>query len=584
MTMTAAQVLMRSLEQAGVEVVFGHPGGAILAAYDSVYDSPIRHVLARHEQCAGHMASGYAHATGRVGVAIATSGPGATNLVTALGDAMMDSVPMVAITGQVARAAVGNDAFQEADMTGITHPVTKHNELVTDPNRVAESVAEAFHIAGTGRKGPVALDFPKDVLAAEVDGFRWPRQLSLPGYKPTMSGHKGMVKQASREIARSTRPVLYVGGGALAAGAQEEVTRLAERYNIPVVTTLMARGLLPEAHPLCLGMPGMHGHWTAIQAMQEADLLIAVGTRFDDRVTGLVSAFAPKARVIHIDIDPAEIGKIRTAQVPIVGDAKVVLSQLLERMENDEITTDTAEWVDTLHQWQEEHPLINEQTPDGPLTPQTVLQVLDELRDENSIVTAGVGQHQMWAAQWLDWKGPRTWINSGGAGTMGYAVPAAIGAKAGCPDRQVIAIDGDGSFQMTSQELATAVTENLPICVVVLNNGVLGMVRQWQELFYDKRYSQTDLGRVSPDLVKLAEAYGGVGFRITNQDEVRDVLTEAFAVRDKLVIVDVWIDKDAKVFPMVPVGQSNSNVLESAAEWYASEAAKAAAASNMAPS
>ncbi|WP_336249461.1 biosynthetic-type acetolactate synthase large subunit [Stomatohabitans albus] len=584
MTMTAAQVLMRSLEHAGVDVVFGHPGGAILAAYDSVYDSPIRHILARHEQCAGHMASGYAHATGRVGVAIATSGPGATNLVTALGDAMMDSVPMVAITGQVARASVGNDAFQEADMTGITHPVTKHNELVIDPERTAEAVAEAFHIAGTGRKGPVALDFPKDVLAATVPSFRWPKQLNLPGYKPTLSGHKGMVKQASKEIVRAKRPVLYVGGGAVAAGAQDEVMRLAETYQIPVVTTLMARGLMPESHSLCMGMPGMHGHWTAIQAIQESDLLIAIGTRFDDRVTGLVSAFAPHARVIHIDIDPAEIGKIRMAEVPIVGDAKVVLNQLLERMEKDKVVIQTKEWITTLHEWQREHPLINEQEPGGPLTPQTVLKVLDELRDEDSIITAGVGQHQMWAAQWLDWKRPRTWINSGGAGTMGYAVPAAIGAKAGCPDRQVIAIDGDGSFQMTSQELATATTEQLPICVVVLNNGVLGMVRQWQELFYNKRYSQTDLTRTSPDLVKLAEAYGGVGFRITNEEEVRDVLEQAFAIRDKLVIVDVWIDPDAKVFPMVPVGQSNSNVIESAAEWYASEAAKAATSSNIAPS
>lgn len=584
MTMTAAQVLMRSLEQAGVEVVFGHPGGAILAAYDSIYDSPIRHVLARHEQCAGHMASGYAHATGRVGVAVATSGPGATNLITALGDAMMDSVPMVAITGQVARAAVGNDAFQEADMTGISHPVTKHNELVTDPERVAESVAEAFHIAGTGRKGPVALDFPKDVLAATVPAFKWPRQLNLPGYKPTMSGHKGMVKQASKEISKATRPVLYIGGGAVAAGAQEEVTRLAETYEIPVVTTLMARGLLPDEHRLCMGMPGMHGHWTAIQALQEADLLIAVGTRFDDRVTGLVSAFAPHARVIHIDIDPAEIGKIRVAEVPIVGDAKVVLGQLLERMDKDGAKPDTAEWVATLHQWQEEHPLRNDQTPDGPLTPQTLLQLLDELRDDDSLVTAGVGQHQMWAAQWLKWKAPRTWINSGGAGTMGYAVPAAIGAKAGCPDKQVIAVDGDGSFQMTSQELATAVTENLPICVVVLNNGVLGMVRQWQDLFYNKRYSQTDLTRTSPDLVKLAEAYGGVGFRITETDQAREVLTQALAIRDKLVIVDVWIDPDAKIFPMVPVGQSNSNVVESAEEWFASAAAQSSTQSNMAPS
>lgn len=584
MTVTAAQVLMRSLEEAGVEVVFGHPGGAILAAYDSVYDSPIRHILVRHEQCAGHMASGYAHATGRVGVAIATSGPGATNLVTALGDAMMDSVPMVAITGQVAKAAVGNDAFQEADMTGITHPVTKHNELVTDPERTATAVAEAFHIAGTGRRGPVLLDFPKDVLAAKLDGFRWPKQLNLPGYKPTMSGHKGMVKQASNEIARAKRPVLYLGGGAVAAEAQEEVMKMAETYQIPVVTTLMARGLVPEAHPLCIGMPGMHGHWAAIMAMQEADLLIAVGTRFDDRVTGLVSAFAPMARVIHIDIDPAEIGKIRSVQVPIVGDAKVVLKQILDRMEDDKVAIDTTEWVETLHRWQAEHPLRNDQEPGGQLTPQTVLQILDELRDEDSLITAGVGQHQMWAAQWLDWKGPRTWINSGGAGTMGYAVPAAIGAKAGCPDRQVIAIDGDGSFQMTSQELATAVTENLPICVVVLNNGVLGMVRQWQELFYNKRYSQTDLTRVSPDLVKLAEAYGGVGFRITEVDEVRDTLTKAFAIRDKLVIVDVWIDPDAKIFPMVPVGQSNSNVIESAEEWYASQAAQHAAQSNMAPS
>ncbi|MBW3604025.1 MAG: biosynthetic-type acetolactate synthase large subunit, partial [Actinobacteria bacterium] len=540
--------------------------------YDPLLDSPLRHVLARHEQGAGHMAEGYAHATGRVGVVIATSGPGGTNLVTALADAHMDSVPIVAVTGQVARAAVGGDAFQEADITGITMPVTKHNELVGDPERIAGAIKEAFHIAATGRPGPVLIDVPKDVLNTRFD-YRYPDQLSLPGYRPTVRGHSKMVREAARVILESQRPVIYAGGGMIKAGAHQELLMLAELLQLPVVTTLMGRGVFPDDHDQHLGMPGMHGHWTAITALQQADLLVALGTRFDDRVTGDLTSFAPNATVIHVDIDPAEIGKNREPDVPIVGDGAVVTQQIiaaLERLVSDGAARpDLDAWWRQLRSWQQEHPLRWDQTADGPLKPQTVIQAIGRKLDGSGIIVSGVGQHQMWASQLIEYRSPRTWINSGGLGTMGFCVPAAIGAKVGRPDVPVVAIDGDGSFQMTLQELATASTERIPVIFCVINNGVLGMVRQWQELFYERRYSQIELGTDVPDLVKLADAMGCVGYRCDRAADVDQTLDKAFAVGDSPVLVDFRVDPTEKVFPMIPAGGSNDDVIESADEWYA---------------
>jgi len=577
MEITGAEAVIKSLEHEGVEVVFGVPGGAILPAYDPLIDSPMRHVLARHEQGAGHMAEGYALATGRVGVAIATSGPGATNLVTALADAYMDSVPVVAITGQVSTAAVGGDAFQEADITGMTMPITKHNEMVTDPERIAGAIKEAFHIASTGRPGPVLIDIPKDVQNARFS-FSYPDRLRLPGYRPTVRGHQKMVREAAVAITEARRPVIYAGGGMIKAGAAAELRELAELGNLPVVTTLMARGVFPDSHPQHLGMPGMHGHWTAITAMQRADLLITLGARFDDRVTGDLSTFAPEAKVIHVDIDPAEIGKNREPDIPIVGDCRVVTGQLIEALrqaldEAEETPQERlAEWWTTLRRWMAEHPLRYEQEADGPLKPQTVMRALSERLNGEGIVVAGVGQHQMWAAQHIRYEHPRTWINSGGLGTMGFCVPAAIGAKIGRPDVPVVAVDGDGSFQMTLQELATARTEGVPVIFCVINNGSLGMVRQWQELFYDQRYSQVDLGFDVPDLVKLADAYGCVGYRCSRADEVESTLDKAFAVGEVPVVIDFRVDQTEKVFPMVPAGGSNDDIIESAEQWYAKAA------------
>jgi acetolactate synthase I/II/III large subunit len=569
MDITGAQAIITSLEHEGVEVVFGHPGGAILPAYDPLIGAKLRHVLARHEQGAGHMAEGYAHATGRVGVAIATSGPGGTNLVTALADAHMDSVPIVAITGQVATAAVGGDAFQEADITGITMPITKHNEMIRDPERIPGAIKEAFHIASTGRPGPVLLDVPKDVLNARFS-FRYPDRLGLPGYKPTIRGHSKMVRQAAAEILTARRPVIYAGGGVLKANAHEALRTFAERARLPVVTTLMARGVFPDSHPQHLGMPGMHGHYTAVTAMQQSDLLITLGARFDDRVTGNLAAFAPEAKVIHVDVDPAEIGKNRAVDVPIVGDCGVVLEQLLAAYEAEAERTpaaDTSDWWSTLETWRDEHPLLVRQEPDGPLKPQTVIRRIGERLAGQGVVVTGVGQHQMWAAQHIRYEQPRSWINSGGLGTMGFCVPAAIGAKVGRPDTPVVAIDGDGSFQMTLQELATARTENIPVVFCVINNGVLGMVRQWQELFYDGRYSQIDLGVDVPDLVKLADAYGMPGFRCDAPEDVDATLDKALGVGDRPVLVDFRVDPTEKVFPMVPAGASNDDIVESLEEW-----------------
>ncbi len=557
-TITGAQALITALEHEGVDVVFGVPGGAILPAYDPLWESPIRHVLARHEQGAGHMAEGYAWATGRVGVAVATSGPGATNLVTPLTDALMDSVPIVAITGQVPTAAVGNDAFQEAYTTGITMPATKHNYFVTDVADIPTVVREAFHIAATGRPGPVLIDLPKDVLVATTT-WKDPGEPRLPGYKPTVDGHPRRVKEAVELIAASSRPVLYVGGGIIKANAAAELRRFAEATDVPVTTTLMGRGAFPDDHRLALGMPGMHGTYQAITALQKADLLIAVGVRFDDRVTGKVDTFAPHAKVIHVDVDPAEIGKVRAADVPIVGDARRVLSQLIEAWGGRE-APDRQTWHDTIAMWKRDFPLRYEQQPDGPIKPQYVVEELHRLTGGDATIVAGVGQHQMWASQFWRFSEPRRWINSGGLGTMGFAIPAAIGAKMGRPDDLVYALDGDGSFQMTFQELITAAVENIPIKVAVFNNGSYGMVTQWQKLFYGGRLAASELG-TEVDYVKLAEGLGCAGLRAETPDEVAPILEKSLAIDDRPVVVELVVDPDEMVFPMVPAGGSNDEVL-----------------------
>jgi acetolactate synthase-1/2/3 large subunit len=556
--MTGAQALIASLEHEGVDLMFGVPGGAILPAYDPILDSPIRHVLARHEQGAGHMAEGYAWATGRVGVCMATSGPGATNLVTPLADALMDSVPIVAITGQVPTSSVGNDAFQEAYTTGITMPATKHNYFVTDPSDIADVIHEAFHIASSGRPGPVLVDLPKDILNQQTV-WRAPGSLNLPGYKPTFDGHPRRIKEAVELMARSKRPVLYVGGGVIKANGAHELRLLAEAFGIPVVTTLMGRGAFPDSHPLALGMPGMHGTYTAITAIQKSDLLIALGARFDDRVTGNPKFFAPHAKVIHIDVDPAEIGKVRAAQVPIVGDARRVIEQLLQVWGERDVP-DRGEWLDTLNRWKNEYPLRYQQEPNGAIKPQFVIEELYRLTGGNATVVSGVGQHQMWASQFWKFEEPRRWINSGGLGTMGFAVPAAIGAKAGTPDELVFAVDGDGCFQMTFNELITASTEKIPIKVAVFNNGVHGMVTQWQRLFYGSRFSGTFLGE-GIDYPKLAEALGCVGLRAETPDEVGPTLEKALSIDDRPVVVDMVVDREEMVFPMVPAGGSNDEVI-----------------------
>ncbi len=564
--MTGAQSLVRSLEEVGADVVFGIPGGAILPAYDPLFDSTrVRHILVRHEQGAGHAATGYAQATGKVGVCIATSGPGATNLVTPIADAYMDSVPIVAITGQVGRAMIGTDAFQEADISGITLPITKHNFLVTDPAEIPQAIAEAFHLAATGRPGPVLVDLPKDVLQAETT-FAWPPKIDLPGYRPVTRPHSKQIREAARLIAAAEHPVLYIGGGVIKAEAAAELRELAELTGIPVVTTLMARGAFPDSHPQHLGMPGMHGSVSAVAALQRSDLLIAVGTRFDDRVTGRLDSFAPNAAIIHADIDPAEIGKNRVTDVPIVGDAREVLTQLIPavRAEFDAgHRADLTGWWRSLNRWLATYPLGYEEPTDGTLSPQYVIEQLGKLAGPDTIYAAGVGQHQMWAAQFIGYDHPRTWLNSGGAGTMGYSVPAAMGAKVGEPDKLVWAIDGDGCFQMTNQELATCALEGIPIKVAVINNGNLGMVRQWQTLFYDQRYSQTDLGTHKhriPDFVKLADALGCVGLRCETKADVQATIDKAMSINDVPVVVDFVVGADAQVWPMVAAGASNDEV------------------------
>ena len=563
--MTGAQSLVRSLQRVGAEVIFGIPGGAILPAYDPLFDAEgLRHILVRHEQGAGHAATGYAQATGKVGVCIATSGPGATNLVTPIADAYMDSVPIVAITGQVGRAMIGTDAFQEADICGITMPITKHNYLVQDGADIPRVIAEAFHIAATGRPGPVLVDIPKDVLVEETD-FVWPSQLDLPGYRPTTKPHGKQVREAAKLIAAAERPVLYVGGGVLKARAAAELRLLADLTGIPVVTTLMARGAFPDSHPHNLGMPGMHGNVTAVTAMQKSDLLIALGARFDDRVTGNLASFAPDAKVVHADIDPAEIGKNRIPDVPIVGDAKAVIGELVDAVRAEYAAghrADLAPWWEQLEQWRATYPLGYELPEDGSLSPQYVISRIGAIAGTDAVYVAGVGQHQMWASQFVTYDKPYTWLNSGGLGTMGYAVPAAMGAKVGVPDTTVWCIDGDGCFQMTNQELATCAIEGIPIKVAVINNGNLGMVRQWQTLFYDGRYSNTGLGtrRMIPDFVKLADALGCAALRCEKADEVDDVIAQAMAINDRPVVVDFVVGEDAMVWPMVAAGASNDAI------------------------
>ena len=561
---SGAGALVRSLEALGVEVAFGIPGGAILPAYDPLYDSKVRHILVRHEQGAGHAATGYAQATGKVGVCIATSGPGATNLVTPIADAYMDSVPIVAITGQVARPAIGTDAFQEADIQGITLPITKHNFLVQSADEIAQTLAEAFHLASTGRPGPVLVDIPKDVLQAPTT-FSWPPATDLPGYRPTLHPHGKQIREAARLIAGSRRPVLYVGGGVLKAGATDGLRKLAEMTGIPVVTTLMALGAFPDSHPQHLGMPGMHGTVPAVYALQKSDLLITLGARFDDRVTGKLDSFAPEAKVVHADIDPAEIGKNRHADVPIVGDARHVIDELIAAVSATADGPGQYEsWWATLNDLRERYPLGYDEPTDGTLAPQYVIERIGKLVGPDAIYVAGVGQHQMWASQFISFEKPSTWLNSGGAGTMGYAVPAAMGAKVGLPATAVWAIDGDGCFQMTNQELATCALEGIPIKVAVINNGNLGMVRQWQTLFYEGRYSNTELGTHKhriPDFVKLAEALGCIGLRCESKADVDKIIKQAMEINDTPVVIDFTVGKDAMVWPMVAAGTSNDEIM-----------------------
>ncbi|NJQ03012.1 acetolactate synthase large subunit [Streptomyces zingiberis] len=575
---TGAQSLIRSLEEVGADTVFGIPGGCILPAYDPLMDSSrVRHVLVRHEQGAGHAATGYAQATGKVGVCMATSGPGATNLVTPIADAHMDSVPLVAITGQVASRAIGTDAFQEADICGITMPITKHNFLVTDADEIPRTIAEAFHIAASGRPGPVLVDIAKDALQAKTT-FTWPAPVELPGYRPVTKPHAKQIREAAKLISQARRPVLYVGGGVLKARATAELRVLAELTGAPVTTTLMALGAFPDSHPLHVGMPGMHGSVTAVTALQKADLIIALGARFDDRVTGKLDSFAPFAKVVHADIDPAEIGKNRTADVPIVGDAREVIADLIVAVqaEHEEGRAgDYRDWWTSLNRWRDTYPLGYDLPEDGSLSPQQVIQRIGELAPDGTVYTAGVGQHQMWASHFIRYEKPGTWLNSGGAGTMGYAVPAAMGAKAGLPGSTVWAIDGDGCFQMTNQELATCALNNIPIKVAIINNGALGMVRQWQTLFYNQRYSHTALhsgtvptdgaaasqGTRVPDFVKLSEAMGCVGLRCENPEQLDAVIEKANSINDRPVVVDFIVHEDAMVWPMVAAGTSNDEVM-----------------------
>ena len=560
---TGAQSLVKALEQTGVEVMFGIPGGAILPAYDPIYDSKIRHILVRHEQGAGHAATGYAQVTGKVGVCIATSGPGATNLVTPLADAQMDSVPIVAITGQVPGPAIGTDAFQEADIRGVTMPITKHNYLITNPDDIPNAIAEAFYIASTGRPGPVLVDIAKDALQMQTN-FNYPKNVKLAGYNPVSAPDKNLVNQAAQLIAQSKKPVFYVGGGIIKANASAELMQLAQLVNAPVVTTLMARGAFPDSHPLHLGMPGMHGTVAAVTALQKADLLITLGARFDDRVTGKLSSFATKAKVIHADIDPAEIGKNRHADVPLIGDLKLTLKALIPAVQTEfsKNKADISAWLNEVNSWRQRFPLGFDEPADGSLSPQYVIKRIGEISGPDAIIAAGVGQHQMWASQFVKYEKPRTWLNSGGLGTMGYAVPAAMGAKVGAPDTPVWAIDGDGCFQMTNQELVTCALNNIPIKVAIINNESLGMVRQWQTLFYEGRYSNTSLdSKRVPNFPMLAESMGCVGLACERPEDLDKTIEKAMSINDQPVVVDFRVHRDAMVWPMVAAGTSNDEIM-----------------------
>jgi acetolactate synthase-1/2/3 large subunit len=573
MELNGGQALIKALEMEGVEVMFGLPGGAILPVYDPIIDSPIRHILVRHEQGAGHMAEGYAHATGRPGVAMVTSGPAATNIVTPLCDAYMDSVPMVCITGQVPLSSIGTDAFQECDTTGITQSVTKHNFLVTDAADIPRIVREAFHLATTGRPGPVLIDVPKDIVdpknpRSAMDWY-WPSDdevvAGLPGYRPRTVGDRDLIRRAAELMLEAHKPVIYAGGGILKARAAEALRELAELTGIHVVTTLMARGAFPDDHPLCLGMPGMHGNYTAVTSMQRSDLLIALGSRFDDRITGKIAGFAPEAKIIHVDIDPAELGKVRRPDVGINGDCRLVIEELVTAIRDltggGMTAPDRSAWRSTISGWQEQYPLAYAPPEEGDsLKPQMVLEHLRDSVPEDTILCSGVGQHQMWASQYWRFRYPYTWVNSGGLGTMGFSVPAAIGAKVGRPDRMVWAVDGDGCFQMTAQELVTASSERIPVKVAILNNAYLGMVRQWQEMFYDERYSEVYLSPDLPDYVKWAEAMGCVGLRAESPEEIQPVIDKANEIDDRPVVVEFRTDSREKVFPMVAAGMSNDDI------------------------
>lgn len=544
MPLSGAQIIIKSLQEEGVDAIFGYPGGQILPFYDALYDSSLKHYLVRHEQGAAHAADGYARATGRPGVCVATSGPGATNLVTGIATAYMDSVPMVALTGQVACALLGKDSFQEADITGITLPITKHNFLVNDVCDLARTIKEAFHIATTGRPGPVLVDLPRDVQVNKTK-FKYPDSIHLKGYKPTTDGNKGQINNAVKMIGEAKRPVIYAGGGVVISGASAELFRLAELTLSPVTTTLMGIGAFPETHLLSVGMLGMHGTRAANYAVSECDLLIAVGARFDDRVTGKIDEFAPRAKIIHIDVDPAEIGKNVRIDVPIVGDVRQVLIELNSKLQQH-LATD---WQDKVVRWKEKHPLVYKDN--GSLKPQYIIEQIYEVTKGEAIIATEVGQNQMWAAQFYQYTAPRTFISSGGLGTMGYGFPAAIGAKVGRPEKTVIDIAGDGSIQMNIQELATAVYYNIPVVVAILNNGFLGMVRQWQEIFYDRRYSYTEI--TGPDFVKLAEAYGAMGIRVTDPKEVKPALKKAIAA-NRPVLIDFIVEREENALPMVPPG------------------------------